>query len=162
MLRSLSFYSQGVFADEQFENLVAVLVAAAFMEVLLWIGVQLAGYRGKEGGTKNLTLGTLIRKAKSYDLIDKDLKRLLKMFNAIRNDFAHNIDYKMTPDTVSRLRSLLPDANEQGIRLALANVPEASNNLIARLVIEQTAELAYGAVRAFAVREKAPVTQGGP
>jgi hypothetical protein len=146
--RSLSYYAHGVFEDEQFETLVAALVTGATIEGLLWLGIQFCGYRAKEGRKKDLALGGLITEGVDRGLIYPDLDESLKAFANIRNDFAHDIDYRLTDEAVSDLRALLPEASEHEILRALANVVEPSDGLIMTLAYEQIALLTYEAVRA--------------
>src|SRR5579863_10242518 len=104
--------------DEQFNYLVEVLVTASYLEMLLYVGVQYVGV-DMDGGRKRPTLGTLIRIAREYGLVDGDLAKLLNQFNDIRNGFAHNPDYVLTTDTINTLHGLLPQDDQDALKPAL-------------------------------------------
>jgi hypothetical protein len=145
MQRSHAIYIES-FRDEAFEDLVAVLVTTAFVERVLLVGVQLAGLFVDPNKKFSFTLGQLLRIGTSQGWISRDLRRLLPKLGDISNNFAHDIDYRLTAETVAELRALLPAESEAEIRPALANIfPEPSTGVIAVLVYEQIAALAFHA-----------------
>jgi hypothetical protein len=147
MQRSHAFFAEGVFEDEEFENLVAALVTGATIEGLLWLGIQFCDFEAE--GKKTMPLGALLREGTKCGLIGVELERLLVAFGEIRNDFAHDPDYRLNREAVAALRSLLPGTNAEQVGRACANIyPTAPDDVVASLVYEQIALLTYEAVRA--------------
>jgi hypothetical protein len=152
MQRSHAFFAGGLFEDEEFENLVAALVTGATIEGLLWLGIQLCDFEAQ--GKKTLPLAALLREATKCGLIGAELERLLVAFGEIRNDFAHDPDYRLTRDPVTALLCLLPGTNAEQVRRACANIyPTAPDDVVAVLVYEQIALLTYQAARAAYIRK---------
>ena len=96
-----------------------------------------------------MALGALIRQSVKRGLIGSDLERLLSAFGEVRNDFAHDPDYRLSADAVAALRALVPPANEAQVARACGNIyPKAPNDVVAVLVYEQITLLTYEAVTA--------------
>lgn len=86
------------FRDEQFEELVSAVVTSAFIERALLIGVQLGGFRVDPNKGFAFTLERLVRIAAPQKWSPRDMRRLLLRFAVIRNNIAHNIDYRLAAE----------------------------------------------------------------
>lgn len=125
----------------------AVLVTGAFVEALLWIGIQLAGYK-PEAPKKTLPLRQLVREAFDRHLLSQNLADLLGRFNDIRNDYAHDIDYKLDASAVDECEALLPRESRESLSAALENMPAYTVGTQARLVFSDMTKLTYESMRA--------------
>jgi hypothetical protein len=143
--RSISIYDER-FAEHGFDDLVVVVVAATYMEALLWLGVFFSGLDQSQQKSQ-MTLGQLVNVAAKRGAISADLQSLLKAFVRIRNGFAHNPEYRLEAQPVEDIRLGLPANNRRALDRAFANIiPGPSEALKARLVIEQLVRLTFEAL----------------
>ena len=142
--RSMATYNEA-FADETFDDLAVTLVSGALIEALLWIGIQCAGYEAT--GSKTLPLERLLKEASQRSVIDSAQVDQLTAFKDIRNAYAHDIDYRLTPKTLSALRDSLPADSIAALERAEANViPAPSLGLSYRLILEQIVALTFPSI----------------
>jgi hypothetical protein len=121
--------------DKQFSNLITVLTAAAYVEGLLYLGVQFAGLRVV--GKKTMSLGTLIGKAEKLGVVDGALARRLRGINNIRNGTAHDPDYAVTDVKVGELYGLLTPQQKAALQPAFRNIlPESTADVVMALSFE--------------------------
>lgn len=145
--RSLSLYHES-FAKEGFDDLVVVMVTAAYIEGLLWFGIQFAGWKPPKD-KKDQALGALIRIARQYNVVDQNLALLLSTLADIRNDMAHDPDARLDRPRVDAIRDGVPAERELALRRAFVNIiPYPSDGLVARLVFEQLVGMTFEAVAA--------------
>lgn len=137
--RSLAIY-QDDFADEKFHDLVAVLVTGALIEALLYIGIQLAGYKVKRR-KKTLPMKQLIGKAVGFRLLENNVAELLHRFADIRNSFAHDIDYRFHRTSIKALEKRLPAKNRRTVNQTLENMPGYKTGTKARIIFMEIVEL---------------------
>lgn len=130
------------FEDEAFGDLVAVLVAAAYVEAMLWMALHSGETNPK---VKTEPLSRLIKDAVDAKILDDDTAAILKMFSDLRNEMAHNIDARLTFDVVRDMHDLLPAESQERIVKNCSNIyDEVTEDTMARFVILEIAELAYG------------------
>ncbi len=134
---------------ETFNDLIAIIVTASFIETLLYIGVQFTGFDVKAGERKRITLWPLIGEAKERAVIDETLAKLLYLVNDMRNGAAHDPDYKLTNEVVQTLYDRLPQSEKNALQPAFRNIlPEPTMDIVARLTFERILSMAYAAVAA--------------
>lgn len=132
--------------DEQFNNLVTVLVTATYLEGLLYIGVQFVGVDVKNGQRK-MMLGELISEAERHGLVNTALATLLKKFNRFRVGFAHNPDYALTRQAAEQIYSVLPQEEKANLQPAFNNIyPEPTTSVIIALTFERIVNLTYASI----------------
>jgi hypothetical protein len=145
---------------EAFNDLVVILVTASFIEGLLYVGVQFAGFDVKPG-RKAITLWPLITKALEFGVIDGSLAALLYRVNDMRNGAAHDPDYHLTDDEVGVLYELLPDADKDRLQPAFRNIlPEPTADVVARLTFERIVATTYESVRSTQQTMLAAMAEG--
>ena len=131
------------FKDEHFDDVVAVLVASAYFEALLWIGLQVCGFKPSPG-KKSMPLSQLICKAKEIGLLNDDLINLLKKLNELRNDMAHDVDYILRSEDVDGLETLLPQPKKRRVQAILRNMPDYTAASKLRVVLMEIEALMLG------------------
>ena len=142
--RVISVYDE-TFAKEGFDDLVVTVITAAYIEGLLYVGVQFSGYPMKLSERK--TLGDLLKEAEARGTVSPDLASILRVFGRIRNRFAHDLDYRLEMSEVERIYNLLPKANRDALERAFAHIlSEPSDGLKTRLVFDQIVSLTIAAV----------------
>jgi len=133
---------------EAFNDLIAILVTASFIEGLLYLGVQFAGFE-VTGEHKTITLRLLIKKALELGVIEETLAALLYLVNDMRNGAAHDPDYRLSDEGIGSLYELLPGAEKDTLQPAFRNIfPEPGADVVARLTFERIVAMTYGAVAA--------------
>ena len=143
--RSLAIYHDS-FVDEHFDDLIAVLVTASFIEALLWIGIQLKGFKPTKA-RKTLTLNRLVDEAVSRGLVGAKLAKLLRDFADLRNSFAHDIDYMFDSACVDALETQLPPKYRKTLAKALGRMPGYQIGARARLVFMDVVRMTYESLR---------------
>jgi hypothetical protein len=157
--RSLSLYDEG-FAKEGFDDLMVVMVTAAYIEGLLWLGIQFAGWTPSKR-KKDKALGALIKIARKYGVIDPNLESMLNTFSDVRNDAAHDPDSRLERPRVDSIRAGVSAKREVALQRAFANIlPHPSDGLVARLVFEQLVGMTFEAVAGAHRRAYGTVANG--
>jgi hypothetical protein len=96
-----------------------------------------------------MPLGPLVQKARELDVIGADLEAVLVQFTDMRNDFVHDLEYRLEPSRVEDIKSKLPMENQELLERAYANVfPSIPDGTAARLVLENVVVLTFEAVAA--------------
>lgn len=143
--KSFSTFNPSV-VDERFDDLTVILVTGAYIEAMLWIAVQLAGYVAK-GGKKELPLKPLIDVAESRSVLSSGNACMLRNFADLRNDFAHDIDAKLDATRIEALETLLTPERSARVDNALRNIIDGGVGSKARVVLGEVADVAYESLR---------------
>jgi len=148
------------FKDEEFSDLIAVLVAGGYFEGVLWVAAQVYfGYR-PESDDKDLTLVPLIDKTRQ--LLGPDLEKAMRRFSKIRNTFAHEPDCRLDRSAIEGLEALLPPKNRASLAKGLETFPDYTVGTKARLIfIEMVSALHERLNEENARRRAASAPQAG-
>jgi hypothetical protein len=129
------------FQDQSFDDLVAVLVAAAYIEAMLWMALHSGKPNPK---VKSEPLSRLIKDLVEADVLDDHTAETLRIFSDLRNEMAHNIEARLTFDVVREMHDRLPAEAQARIVTNCSNIhPEVSEDMMARFVLGEIAEIAY-------------------